>query len=135
MSDLLKHYMALEDGDLAKRIQGAALKYAHYLQGQPDPDPVDAGFAELILAEPFRTWLDQQIEVISNATVLANISVAPDGQRAFSQAVPDTDIIYVVESTWHKVAAKHVVLPEPEPVPEIIEGEDEGDEIPGGGEG
>ena len=135
MSDLLKHYMALEDGDLAKRIQGAALKYAHYLQGQPSPDPLDAGFAELILAEPFRTWLDQQIEVISNATVLANISVAPDGQRAFSQAVPDSDIIYVVESTWRKVAAKHVVIPEPEIIPEpapVEDGVGDGDE---GGEG
>lgn len=118
MSDLLKHYMALEDGELAKRVQGAALRFAHYLKGIPDADPLDREFADVVLAEPFRTWLDQQIEVVANATVLNQITVAPDGQRVYTSAVSDQDIIYVVESTWNRVAANHVSLPEPDPEPE-----------------
>lgn len=135
MSDLLRLFQTLNDGQLAQRIQGACVKYAHQLDGQDNIDPIDTEFARLVLADPFRMWHDQQLEAAANPTILANVVVREGGETVDSTAVPDMDIEYLVQSTWHKIAAKHVVLPEPEPVPEIIEDEVEGDEIPGDGEG
>lgn len=118
MSELLRLFQTLNDGQLAQRIQGACVKYAHELDGQDDVDPLDAGFARLVLSNPFRMWHEQQLEAAANPAILANVVVQPGGETVDSTAVPDTDIEFVVQSTWHKVAAKHVTLPEPEPEPE-----------------
>lgn len=132
MSELLRLFQTLNDGHLAQRIQGACVKYAHQLDGQDDIDPLDAGFARLVLSNPFRMWHEQQLEAAANPTILANVIVREGGETVDSTAVPDTDIEYLVQSTWRKVAVKLVTLPEPEsqsePEPEptpVEDGEEE----------
>lgn len=112
MSELLKMYKALENEELAQRVQGAMVKYAHYLSGLPNQESIESQFARIVLAEPFRKWLDMHLEVVANATVLEGITLDPNKTTAYGNYVKDSDISYVVETTWRRVASKYVSEPE-----------------------
>lgn len=110
MSDLLKMYKALQDEELGQRIQGAAVKYAHYLSGIGD-EGSNKAFALIVLDEPFRKWQDMHIEVAANTTIMEQIVRQHDG-TFYSGNVKDSDIEYVVETTWQKIAAKYAPQPD-----------------------
>lgn len=106
MSELLKMYNALEDTTLRQRVQGAVVKYAHYLTSQGGDSSPSLSLARRVIASPMSQIQDFVIEVVGNATVLNQIVLGPDGRTPYAQGVPDQDITYVVESTWDAVAQR-----------------------------
>lgn len=107
MSDLLKMYRVLEDDELAKRVQGAVVKKAHYDTANQDADSESKAFAALVLEEPFRQWRDFHLEAAANASVLGQVTLSRDRQTAYTHDVKDADLEYIVGVTWQKVAAKY----------------------------
>lgn len=118
-SELLKMYRAMEEAELAQRVQGAAVKYALYLQASEEGDTPRAAFAEYVLDAPTRQIPEMLLQVVTNGTVLSAISMNYDGTTS-SGNVTDTDISYVVEQTWltvwERVNPSPPVDPEGDPV-------------------
>lgn len=105
MSDLLKMHNALRDETLRQRVQGAVVRYAHYLSGQDGAPAEAAALARQVLAAPLSQIERFVIEVVGNASVLEKIIIGPDGRTTYAQGVPDQDITYVVETAWPRIAA------------------------------
>lgn len=110
MSDLLKMYRVLEDDELAKRIQGAVVKKAHYEQASGGTTEQATAFAALVLEEPFRQWRDFHLEAAANASVLGQVTLSRDRQTAYTHDVKDADLEYIVGVTWQKVAEKYTAV-------------------------
>lgn len=106
MSDLLKMHNALQDHTLRQRVQGAVVKYAHYLSGQDGAPAEVAALARRVLASPLSQIEAFVIEVVGNSSVLEKIIIGPDGVTTYAQGVPDQDITYVVETAWARIAQR-----------------------------
>lgn len=109
MSNLLKMGLAMDSPTLKARVQSAVIQVAHQ---QQITEGSTGAFANLVLADVTRKYPDFMLDVAANPSIQEALVLTDDHAGVVSTLVSDDDILYVVNGTFPKVAAK--ITPQPE---------------------
>lgn len=127
MSELLKIFELQADERLRRRVQGAAVEYAHTISAEPQPDPVSETeideegnehtivsappaeprrtYALSILSQPTRVRQELVERVLADQETLSLATETPSGWN--SDAIPDDHIRSLVQGCWNATAEVH----------------------------
>lgn len=107
---LISTARALDDQRFLWRVNAAALVTA--ADKVDDADGVDQWFAEYVVDHPMQDQPTIAGLVASNVAIAANVAV--DAYNTVNtEAVTDSDILYVVGQVWHTAALRYDELKNP----------------------